>query len=143
VTPSNIHEDLARADEIVGPSDRRFGLTIAAVCAVIAGVRFVLGHPYAGWWLAAALILSALAVFWTAPLQPLNRLWLRLGLLLYRVVNPMVMALLFYSTMVPIGLLMRLCGKDPLRLRREPETPSYWLMREPSGPPRETMRNQF
>src|SRR5580658_5696528 len=61
-----------------------------------------------------------LALPWMAALRPLNRLWLRLGLWLYGIVNPIVVALLFYSTMVPIGLLMRRCGKDPLRLRRGP-----------------------
>jgi hypothetical protein len=143
MTQSNTHEDLARTDEVVGPSDRRFGLTFAALFAVVGGVRLLLGHAYAGWWLGAALVMLALALLWTAPLRPLNRLWLRLGLLLYHVVNPVVMALLFYSTMVPIGLLMRLCGKDPLRLRRDPEAQSYWLVRDPPGPAPETMKNQF
>ena len=85
------------------------------------------------------------AVFagWPAVLWPLNRLWLLLGIVLYRIVNPIVMALLFFSTIVPIGMLMRLCGKDSLRLRREPEAASYWIEREPPGPPPETMRNQF
>jgi hypothetical protein len=82
-------------------------------------------------------------LIWPAALRPLNRLWLRFGLLLYRVVNPVVMALVFYSTMVPIGLAMRLCGKDPLRLRREPDAASYWLEREPPGPLPATMKNQF
>jgi hypothetical protein len=40
-------------------------------------------------------------------------------------------------------MLMRLCGKDSLRLRREPDAASYWIEREPPGPPPETMRNQF
>jgi hypothetical protein len=142
MTHSNIHEDLAREDEIVGPSDRRFGLTLAGVAAVIGMVRFALGHAYAGWWFGAALVLALFALFWTMPLRPLNRLWLQLGLILYRVVNPVVMALLFYSTVVPIGLVMKLCGKDPLRLGRAPEATTYWLAREP-GPAPETMKNQF
>ena len=73
----------------------------------------------------------------------LNRLWLRFGLVLYKVVNPAVMTLIFGSTIVPIGVLMRLCGKDPLRLRREPAAASYWIAREPPGPLPETMRDQF
>jgi hypothetical protein len=66
-----------------------------------------------------------------------------LGIVLYKMVNPVVMALLFFSTIMPIGLLIRLCGKDPLRLRRDPTATSYWIARETSGPPAETMRNQF
>ena len=140
---NNIHEDLARDDEVVGPSDRRFGLTLAGLGAAIGAARLWRGQPYAVWWIAAALILAFLGLFWAVPLRPLNRLWLRLGLLLYRVVNPVVMALLFYTTIVPIGLLMRLRGKDLLRLRRDPEATSYWLVRDPPGPAPESMQNQF
>jgi hypothetical protein len=138
-----LHEDLTRAEEITGPSDRRFGLTIAVVCAVIAAVRLVFGHGGWWWWLGAGLLLALLALCAPAVLAPLNRLWLKLGLVLYRVVNPVVMALIFVTTIVPTGILMRLCGKDPLRLKREPDAASYWISREPPGPAPDTMRNQF
>ena len=59
------------------------------------------------------------------------------------VVNPLVMGLLFYLTVTPTGLLMRLFGKDPLRLRFDPEAKSYWIERQPPGPAPETMRHQF
>jgi hypothetical protein len=137
-----LHEDLTRAEEITGPSDRRFGLTIAAVCGVVGAIRLIFGHG-AWWWLGAGLLLALLAVGAPAVLAPLNRLWLKFGLVLYKVVNPVVMALMFATTIVPVGILMRLCGKDPLRLKREPDAASYWIAREPAGPPRETMRNQF
>ena len=140
---ANLHEDLAREDDIVGSSDRAFGLTLAAVFAVIGVVRLVLGHSYAGWWLGAAAVMLAFALAWPAALAPLNRLWLRLGLVLYKVVNPLVMGLVFFTTVVPIGLLMRALGKDPLRLRREPAAGSYWITREPPGPEPDTMKNQF
>jgi hypothetical protein len=140
---ANLHEDLAREDDIVGSSDRAFGLTLAAVFAVIGVVRLVLSHSYAGWWLGAAAVMLAFALAWPAALAPLNRLWLRLGLVLYKVVNPLVMGLVFFTTVVPIGLLMRALGKDPLRLRREPAAGSYWITREPPGPEPDTMKNQF
>ena len=57
------------------------------------------------------------------------------GFLIGKIVNPIVMALLFFSTITPVGFLMRLFGKDPLRLRRDPAAASYWIEREPSGPP--------
>ena len=140
---ANLHEDLAREDDVVGPSDRGFGLTFAAVCGVIGVVRLVLGHAYAEWWLAAAALLLALAFAWPSALAPLNRLWLRLGLVLYKVMNPLVMGLVFFTTVVPIGLVMRAFGKDPLRLRREPTAASYWIPREPPGPEPDTMKQQF
>lgn len=138
-----LHEDLARTEEVVGPSDRRFGLTVAVACGSIGAIRLVLGHAHWAWWIGAGLILMAVALIVPAALAPLNRLWMRLGLVLYKIVNPMVMTLIFVSTIVPIGWLMRLCGKDPLRLRRDPRAASYWIEREPPGPPPETMRNQF
>ena len=139
----NLHEDLSRQDEVVGSSDRAFGLTLAVACLLLGTIRLILGHNFAAWWLGAGLVLLGLALFWTAPLKPLNRLWLRLGLVLYRVVNPIVMLLLFVTTIIPIGALLRLFGKDPLRLRRDPTTPSYWLPREPPGPDPKSMINQF
>jgi len=68
---------------------------------------------------------------------------MRLGAGLYKLVDPIVMAVLYFSIVVPIGIVMRLCGRDPLRLRREPESTSYWIRRDPAGPPPDTMRNQF
>ena len=75
-------------------------------------------------------------------LHPLNRLWMKLGLLLHRVVNPIVMGLLFYGTILPTGLIMRLRGRDLLRLKREPAADTYWIARTP-GPAPESMRDQF
>ena len=90
----------------------------------------------------AALFLAA-ALLRPAILNPLNRLWLKFGLLLHRVVNPIVMALLFYGTVLPTGLVMRALGKDLLRLKRQPDADSYWIVRQPPGPAPETMKDQF
>jgi hypothetical protein len=137
------HEDVLRTDEVEGPSDRKFGLTITAVCGVFGGIRLALGHGYWLGLLGAALIFAIFAVFWPLALRPLNRAWMKLGLVLHRVVNPVVMTLLFVTTIVPIGLLMRSFGKDPLRLRREPEAATYWIVRDPPGPAADSMRQQF
>ena len=64
-------------------------------------------------------------------------------MLLHAVVNPIVMAILFYVAVLPTGLLMRAMGKDMLRLKREPENESYWILRRPPGPAPETMKDQF
>jgi hypothetical protein len=138
-----LHENFARTDEIVGPSDRRFGITIAAILGAIGGIRLILGHSHSAWWLGAAATLALFAIYRPAALGPINRAWLRLGLALYKIVNPIVMAVLYFSTIVPIGIVMRLRGRDPLRLRRQPEAASYWIGREPPGASSETMRNQF
>ena len=116
-----MHEDFTRQEEIRASSDRSFGLVMAA-CFGIVGLLPLLHAPVSAirWWaLAIAAAFLALALLWTAPLRPLNRWWLKLGLLLSKVVSPVVLMLLFYATVTPIGLLMRATGKDPMRLRRD------------------------
>ena len=90
-----------------------------------------------------AAVFAALALTWTAALAPLNKWWTKLGVLLYRVVSPIALGLMFYVAVVPVGLLMRVLGKDPLRLRRDPDAASYWIDRTPPGPTPESMKNQF
>ena len=138
-----LHEKLTRDDDIRGPSDRRFGLTLAVVGLLIAIFRLWRGQGGVWWWVTAAASLAALALFRPSVLAPLNRLWLRLGLVLNRIVNPLVMGLIFFTAILPTGLLMRAWGKDPLRLRREPKAASYWIARESSDPPSESMKQQF
>ena len=64
-------------------------------------------------------------------------------MLLHIVVNPLVMGFLFFVTVTPTALVMRLFGKDPLRLRLDKSADSYWIERTPPGPAPETMRQQF
>ena len=138
-----LHENLVRNEEIAGPSDRRFGLTIGAVCAVIGGIRALLGHGHLEYWLGGAVVLAVFALVWPAALGPFNRLWFQFGQLLQKIVSPVVMTALFVSTIVPVGVLMRLSGKDTLRLRPMPNLKSYWIEREPPGPAPESMNRQF
>ena len=91
--------------------------------------------------LAAALI--GCALLRPVLLAPLNDIWLRFGLLLHRIVSPIILALLFYGTIVPIGLLMRALDKDPLRLKLDKTAGSYWLPRSDDRPRSESMRQQF
>ena len=72
-----------------------------------------------------------------------NRLWMKFGLLLHRVISPVVLAILFYAVVTPMGWIMRAFGKDPLRLKREASNPSYWVAREPPGPQPDSMSDQF
>jgi hypothetical protein len=78
-----------------------------------------------------------------AALNPLNRAWLKFGLLLHKIINPVVMGLVFYGAVLPTGLVMRAMGKDLLRLKLQPEADSYWIVRRPPGPAPETMKDQF
>jgi Saxitoxin biosynthesis operon protein SxtJ len=137
------HEDFNRQEDVRPSSDRSFGLVIASFFLVVSFWPLIRGGPIRWWALGIAAVFMVLALLWTAALAPLNNLWTKLGILLYKIVNPIVMALLFYMTVTPIALLMRMLGKDPLRLRRDPDAASYWIHRTPPGPTPESMKNQF
>jgi hypothetical protein len=137
------HESFERDERIAGSSDRAFGLVFAAVFAIIAFLPIVFGGSVRLWSLILAAAFVAVALARPALLAPLNHLWLKLGLLLHRVVSPVVLGIMFFLVVTPIGLLMRAFGKDPLRLKRDPTTTSYWIPREPPGPTPESLKDQF
>jgi hypothetical protein len=140
------HEDFRRAEEVKGSSDRGFGLTVGGILLLIAAVRVWLHAGYGSIELAlgaVGLCLVVLALVRAQSLAGLNRAWTKLGLLLFKVVNPVVLGLIYLTTIVPIGLIMRAFGHDPLRLKSDPQAPTYWVKREPPGPAPETMIHQF
>jgi hypothetical protein len=140
------HEDFRRSEQVKGSSDRGFGLTVGGILLLIAAVRVWLHEGYGAIELAlgaVGLCLVVLALVRAQSLAGLNRGWTKLGLLMFKVVNPVVLGLIYLTTIVPIGLIMRACGHDPLRLKRDPQASTYWVRREPPGPAPETMIHQF
>ena len=136
------HESFTREEVAQPGSDRTFGLVMAGALALVSLLNgWHLGRVWP-WTLAASLLLAVAALLRPSSLHPLNRLWMKLGLILHRLVNPIVMGLLFYGTIFPTGLVMRVRGRDLLRLKREAGAHSYWIARAP-GPAPETMRDQF
>jgi len=114
------------------------------VVFAIIGLWPLLDGAGARWWsLAIALGFAVAALAWPRMLAPLNRLWFKFGLLLNRIVSPLVMGLLFYLVVTPIAVAMRMAGKDPLRLKSDAQARSYWIEREPPGPSPETIKNQY
>jgi hypothetical protein len=137
------HENLHREQTIEGSSNRAFGFVFAVFFAVI-GAWPLLGARSPRWWaLALGLLFALAAVSRPDALAGLNRLWMRLGLLLGRVVSPMALGVLFFFVVTPTGLLMRLTGKDPLLLKRDAGAASYWRPRDPPGPRPDSMTQQF
>jgi Saxitoxin biosynthesis operon protein SxtJ len=139
----SVNEPVVSRRRVVVGSNRTFGLVFAAVFGVIALWPLASGGMPRLW--ASALALAFLAVALVAPrlLSLLNRAWFYLGLALHRVINPIVMAIIYYGTVVPVGLILRARGKDTLRLKRDPNAKSYWIERDPPGPPRGSMTKQF
>jgi hypothetical protein len=137
------HESYSRQEASVPGSDRSFGMVMAAAFAVVTLINFWrIGHAWP-WTGAAAAMFFVFACLFPAALRPLNWTWFQFGLLLHKVVNPIVMALVFFGSVLPTGFIMRALGKDPLRLKRQPAAKSYWIERRPPGPAPESMKDQF
>jgi hypothetical protein len=137
------HERLVVDEEVSGSSNRSFGVTFAIVFTIVALSPLIRGRSTSGWALivAAAFLLAALAL--PRMLAPLSWFWLRFGLLLHACISPIIMGLVFYTTVTPIGLVRRLLGQDPLRLRFDRDAVTYWIERHPPGPAPDTMPRQF
>jgi hypothetical protein len=137
------HEDLSRRHEAIGASDRSFGLVFAVFFALVGVLPLWHRHPVRLWALISSGIVLVVAIARPSILQMPNRVWTRLGLLLSRIVNPVVMGILFYLVVTPIAFLRRLGGADSMKLHFDPQAPTYWQERKPPGPAPDSMARQF
>lgn len=126
------------------PSNRRFGALFTLVFALLAAYG-----AYKGWSRVAtgglgviAAIFALLSTIAPARLEPLNRLWFKFGMLLGRIVSPIVLGLIFFLLITPVAMLGRAFGRDELKLRKR-VADSYWVDRVPAGPPADSFKNMF
>jgi Saxitoxin biosynthesis operon protein SxtJ len=140
---AEFHESFVREDDVRIGSDRSFGLVIGGAFGLIGLLPLLRGHGVRWWSLGLAAAFCLIGTARPAVLGPLNRLWHRLGLLLHSIVNPVILGLVFFTTVTPIGLVIRMLGKDLLHLRLDPAAPTYWIERRPPGPASDSMPRQF
>jgi uncharacterized membrane protein YhaH (DUF805 family) len=124
-------------------SNRSFGVLFVIVFGVVSLWPLWSGGAVRLWAAAVAAVFAVITVVAPQLLAALNRGWFLLGQAMHKVVNPLVMGLIYFGCVVPTGLVLKLLGKDTLRLRRDPEATSYWIVREPPGPARGSMSRQF
>jgi hypothetical protein len=124
-------------------STRSFAVVFCVVFALIGLLPLISGGGVRVWALAVSAVFLFFTFFFTSVLQPLNVLWFRFGMLLSRIVNPIVMFLIYAVAIVPFGVAARLFGKDLLRLKLEPNSKSYWIDRQPPGPAPDSIEQQF
>lgn len=139
-----IHEEVKAhdADFVVG-SDRKFGLLFFIVFLMVGLFPLLAHHEIRIWGLIVSGVFLVAALLVPRALRPLNVVWMRLGWVLGKIVSPIVLGALFFLAVLPMGLFMRLRGKDLLRLKMDPGAKSYWIERTPPGPAPDTMKNQF
>jgi hypothetical protein len=135
------HEDFGAKTVRRGPSDRNFGFVFTAAFLLFGLVPLRHGRPVRAWCLAVSGAFLLVTIVRPSLLHTANRLWVKLGLLLGRIVNPIVTGLLFYLVFTPAAMIMRWAGKDPMRLRMDKDAKTYWQPRE--GQDLSDMTNQF
>ena len=139
----SLHENLDRKTQVRLAAERDLGLVFAAFFILVSLAPLRHGQPLRGWALllsAGFLVVTAWRPMW---LRPLNRLWSKLGFVMGQVTTPIITTLLFLVVVVPLGFILRLLGKDPLRLSFDRAASTYWIERNPPGPAADSMSNQF
>ena len=119
-------------------SNKSFGIVFFVVFVLIAFYPLVNHEAVRLWALITALIFLILGLINSSFLTPLNLLWFKFGMLLGRVVSPIIMGLVFFGVVTPTGLIMKIFKKDLLKLKRS-EKKSYWIERKTKS----EMKNQF
>ena len=125
------------------PTDRSFGLTFAVIFTLVSAWLFWRNGKYWPVTVGAAALFLLGAFAYPGVLHPLNAAWMRFGLLLNRIVSPIVMGVIFFGLLTPVAVLMRLRGRDALQRRFDPTCASYWIKRIPPGPDASSFPRQF
>ena len=137
------HERLEATVATKRASNRSFGLVFLFAFLAIAVFLWWHGSRWAVSFAAAGLAFGGLALLAPRTLAPLNWLWTQFGLILHRLISPIVITALFFLVITPVGLLMRLCGQRPLNLKFDAAAKTYWMSRNPPGPRPGSLRRQY
>jgi len=146
ISENKSHEVYSREDPVAVGSEKSFGIVFSIVFAMCAcgDIYFAKGLSNSAYFLfLASLFFLFTAYLAPQALRPFNVIWFRFGLLLHAIVNPLIMGLLFFGTIMPIGLMMRLFGRRPLNLSFDSKAESYWIDRDPVGPIAGSFKNQY
>ncbi len=126
-------------DDVKIGSNRSFGIVFFLVFLLISIYPLINNESIRIWSLVFSLIFLVLGILNSNFLSPLNKLWFKFGILLGKVISPIIMGIIFFLVVTPIGIIMRLIGKDVLNLKYS-DYKSYWI--EKTGP-KSKMKNQF
>jgi hypothetical protein len=126
-------------DDLKISSNRSFGIVFFVVFLIIALYPIINNQEPRLWSLIISLIFLFLGLLNSKFLTPLNKFWFKFGLILGKIISPIIMAIIFFLVVTPIGVIMRNIGKDLLNLKFNKDK-SYWI--EKTGP-KSKMKNQF
>ena len=129
-----------RNQKIKISSNKSFGIVFFIIFLLIALWPLLNYENIRIWSLIVSIIFLALGLINSKILTPLNKLWFKFGILLGSVVSPIVMGIIYFGIVTPIGILLRLTGKDVLNLKRNENKKSYWIKKDKND---SNMKNQF
>ena len=121
-------------------SNRSFGLVFFVVFLIVALWPLKSGEDIRIWSLALSIIFFSLGILNSKLLTPLNKLWFKFGMLLGSIVSPIVMGMVFFLVVTPTSIIMRLLGKDLLRINKNKTVSTYWIKRDKQH---NSMKKQF
>jgi hypothetical protein len=130
-------------DNVEIGSERDFAFVLAGFFAIVGCWPLIHGNALRLWALAITAVFLVLGLWRPSMLRPLNIVWFKLSLLLAKIVTPIVMGLLYVTTIIPTSLILRMRGNDLLGLAPQPGRNSYWIIRKPPGPKAGSMKRQF
>lgn len=135
--------DLQGNTEVRMGSERSFAWVFGGVFLIIALFPLLSSDSPRIWALLTSLAFFLVGAVRPEIVRPLNRLWFRFGLLLNKIISPIVMGIIFFSTVTPIGLIRRLFNADPLNQKFDPESDTYWINIDPEKERHSSMKQQF
>ncbi len=128
----------------VKPLDNRtFGLIFAVIFSIIALFPLLNDGSVRLWAISIAGLFAVTSLLLPKVLSPLNALWAKFGLLMHKITNPLLMGLVFFLTVLPTGIILKILKKDPMNRKRKPNDKSYWIEREQSVLTPESFDQQF
>jgi membrane glycosyltransferase len=137
------HEDFSRGQVVKQSGLRAFGAVFVVAFALVGLWPLWSQGGMRVWALVVALVLLAVTLVAPALLALPNKLWMRFGALLHRIVSPIVLAFMFYVVVTPIGMLKRAVSRGDFTWRRGGSADTYWKRRDPPGPKPDSLTHQF
>ena len=121
-------------------SEKSFGYIFTIFFIILGFYPLVKDQSILIWPIVIAIIIFAITIFFPKILILPNKIWLKFGMILGSVVAPIMMAIIFFITILPTGIIMKLLGKDILNIKKNKYKKSYWIDRKKTI---DSMNNQF
>ena len=125
------------------PSEKSFGLFFSTILLMVFAWQVIFHHNFPLTVLLLAVFIGIISLTIPLSLRPFNIGWFYVGKALHKITNPLIMAIIFFGVLTPLGTLRRWIGKDMLEKKYNLDIKSYWIPRVPPGPSPDSLSDQF